>query len=969
MKDTKAEQNFIALKDALAKDLDPNTVYDCHRAYSLDDRELRRLRPTATFLHWSFESSTLEAADCLLQHGADIDLCNLGQLTVLHEVILDENEEAVAFLLEKGADPDRRYPDGMHCLNIALAINNVPIFRLLVDAMPDLTTASTGGWTIVDLALLAGDHRALEIVSQKDRTLKPSPCNCSEPREVPEDWNTRSRAKQLLAFCTSKILVLPSELHEIYAHILLSLTGTHHAESDTIMPTLLIEDFFRALFDAACIKIPVSRVKLCQPCLSFQQSSSKFCNWFQVHQSRGELDECAQSCPLCRLVVEAFDNAEDVAKKEGEIIAKHRNGDCGGIARTCQFCLIGTSKKENDYVPLQGGTSTMPIRFVLRHGQSYPLEPEDRTCLIAEDIQKRLTVELPIDVIDEAYLVDPNTSVGLDISTGSPQSFDIAARWLDQCRRSSNHEDCQKAYPNKRSNLSPELPTRILDLSSFPNTRLVDTNGTRSAYCALSYCWGDATTNTTTTRGNVSKHRKGIPMESLPVFIQEALVAARTLGYRYIWIDALCIIQDDPDDWDKEASRMKDVYSNAELTLSSLAASGCHEHLFHSRGVRMTRPIPFDIWTPKDKRPRWKEEVVYQYAVYPSLSINNNGFYGADNDFMSIAPITTRGWAFQEQMLSTRILYFGSNHLFWECLCVATTDSDPSKVMMPWISGGIAEHTRRKYALQGLTHPRLELFSEDTRYQPYGIWQSLLTSYTERHLTKLSDRIPAFLAISKALESAIGDVFTAGVWKGERLLESLSWNVKEAADKHPQGPSWSWASMDQIIQFDCLKQGYSLAVSIPLATMVSFDVQTNYSQSHISGSIKLRGTLHKKEVKISSESNGVFFDYQEDIMDQCFALDLVVLDKEGTDEYVEDSDGYEVEEILPIVVVRLLLKPVDQTDSSERPCTFRRIGICRDKGDGDQVLEDALLPRKNSDAKGVWSGIVWSEGDRIITII
>ncbi|KAL6915479.1 hypothetical protein ACHAP8_012221 [Fusarium lateritium] len=116
MKDTKAAETLIALKAALAKGFDPNTVYDCHRTYSLEDRELWRLRPTATCLHWAFEELTLEVADYLLQHGADINLYNHGQLTVLHEVILDENKEAVAFLLERGANPERRYPDGISCL-------------------------------------------------------------------------------------------------------------------------------------------------------------------------------------------------------------------------------------------------------------------------------------------------------------------------------------------------------------------------------------------------------------------------------------------------------------------------------------------------------------------------------------------------------------------------------------------------------------------------------------------------------------------------------------------------------------------------------------------------------------------------------------------------------------------------------------------------------------------------------------
>ncbi|KAJ4265373.1 hypothetical protein NW762_004661 [Fusarium torreyae] len=977
MKDAKDANDFVALKAALANGLDPNLVEENSRAYSLDDRHLRPLRPTATLLHWALERSNYEAATYLLQHGAEIDLCNHKQLTVLHEVILDENEEAVAFLLEKGADPNRRYPDGIHPLCIVMAISNVAIFRLLVDAMSDLTLASIDNWTIVDLALLAGDHQALGILFQRDPSSKPSPWTLAELKDVPQECTGSSKAKQLLAVCTSNLLIPPSELYEIYTHVLLSLTGIHHIELGTFIPTLLIKDVFQALYDAACISMPTSRVTLCQSCSSFQRFArlpGKCRPWFQIHQSRDELDECAKSCPFCRLVVDAFDNADDTARKD-DLITMHDDGVCGGTTGSCQFCWIEKSENENDHISVTKDVAATAIRLLLCHDGHYPLDPDEHTFFIAQDRQKRREAKLPVDVIDEAYVLDTNNSVGLDTSTGSWQTFDIAARWLDKCRSSSDHEHCRKAYQTGGDNLEPELPTRILDLADFPNPRLVETGGTRSNYCALSYCWGDMGTNLTTTRGNVSRHMEGIPMESLPVFIQEALIAARALEYRYIWIDALCIIQDDSDDWDKEASKMKDVYANADLTLSSLSATGCHEPLFHSRGVRTTRPVPFDIWTPKSERPRWKKDVIYQYSVYPSFLINNDGdpqgFSGGDK-VTSRAPITSRGWVLQEQMLSTRILYFGSSYLLWECLCLATTDLDPSMIISPRTSGGLGLNNRAKYAIQGVAHPAYSYDLHDLRRQPFGIWQSLLTSYTERRLTKSRDRIPAFLAISKSLESTIGGEFIGGVWKGERLLESLSWNVQEADDKQAKEPSWSWASVEQVIKFDCLRRGYKLAKPTFLATVVSFDVQTSHSQSNISGSITLKGTLHQKEINFSSEDNNAFFDYQAGAVDKCYALDLVGFDMETTDEYIEDSDEDEVDwhdDDLPTVVVRLLLEPVNQTTSSDPPCVFRRIGICRDEGNREQLLEDALLPRKDTDDGGVWNGIKWSEADRIVTIV
>lgn len=256
--------------------------------YSLFDRQLRHLRPGATLLYWALEKLDFKAANYLLEHGAAVDLYNREQLTVLHQVILDENEEAVAFLLERGANPNERYPDGVHPLCLALMISEVDIFRLLVDAMSDLTTASVDKWTIVDFALLSGDHQALEILFQRDPSLKPSPWTCAELGDIPEEWTEPSRAKQLLAICTSSLLIPPPELYDVYVHVLLSRTKIHNAEEGTIDPKLLIKDIFQALFDAACISMPTSRVALYQPCLSFQDFAclpGKSRPVFRIHQS------------------------------------------------------------------------------------------------------------------------------------------------------------------------------------------------------------------------------------------------------------------------------------------------------------------------------------------------------------------------------------------------------------------------------------------------------------------------------------------------------------------------------------------------------------------------------------------------------------------------------------------------------------------------------------------------------------
>lgn len=975
MKASATADDFAALLAELANGVNPNKIWKKRLRYSSAPAK----NPKISVLQWALEGLSFEAADYLLSQGAEIDLCNRDNLTVLQEVVLREDKDAVAFLLRKGANPDKLYPDGSHLLHYALQRSNVAIFDLLFNAMSDLVTASSEPWSILDLAILAGDHGVVEVLFKKGLNLNLFTKMFPTSIDVLEQWNNPSKAKELLAFCSSNLLIPPAELYEAYAYAICKLIMNSRGETDVTASNFFIHGVFHFLYDAASITRPTSRVTLCQSCLSFQQfacSPGESKPWFQIHQDHYELNECAKSCPLCRLIADALVNAKNGDMKS--LLTEHQERCCEDEDDNCQFCRMAEPENDDGHTSASERTSTAAIRLWIRYDIQYPMTLSGHTFVIVEDRQRRLVAKLPVDVIDEAYLPDTKHSVGLDVSTGSWQSFDRAARWLDKCRSSSKHKDCQKACWET----SPMLPTRVIDLGSYPTVRLVESSGTRSIYCALSYCWGEPGLNLTTTRANISKHKEEMPINSLPLFIQDTLVAAKALNYRYIWIDALCIIQDDPDDWDREAAKMRDVYANADLTISSLTAKGCQEPLFHLRGLYTTRPIPFDIWIPKVKRQEWEDKTIHQYAIYPSYLVesDNYSYFTGNDEVVENIPITSRGWVLQEQILSTRMLYFGGNYLVWECLCLATPDIDPSRIISPRTHIGLGVHNGQKRAVQGVTDPHN--ICHDLNFQPYGIWKSLLTRYTERHLTKPSDRIPAFLAVSKNLESAIGGEFIGGVWKGEKLLDSLAWNVESADSKQAKAPSWSWASVSQIIDFDFVRRGWYDMATTPLATVVSFDVQANQSQSHISGSITLRTTLHQKKVSQSSKRSHVLcdyvaeafdhhaisFDHEAGVTETCYAADLVGLDRSKYEDYEEYMD-LESDEVPPAAVIRLLLEPVSWNPGPNIPHVFRRIGICRDHGHNEEELEDRELPRKNNEDRGLWEGIIWSEANRLVTIV
>lgn len=122
----------------------------------------------------------------------------------------------------------------------------------------------------------------------------------------------------------------------------------------------------------------------------------------------------------------------------------------------------------------------------------------------------------------------------------------------------------------------------------FPQ-RLYVTKGEKESYICLSHCWGDFQPIRTTTT-NIEDHKKSIPWQFLPQTFQDAIDLTRFLSIRYLWIDSLCIIQDDRDDWAKESAAMASVYGNSYLTISATAAANCSKGLYASSDLRRIGP-------------------------------------------------------------------------------------------------------------------------------------------------------------------------------------------------------------------------------------------------------------------------------------------------------------------------------------------------------------------------------------------
>ncbi|KAF8859221.1 HET-domain-containing protein [Acephala macrosclerotiorum] len=191
----------------------------------------------------------------------------------------------------------------------------------------------------------------------------------------------------------------------------------------------------------------------------------------------------------------------------------------------------------------------------------------------------------------------------VDRHSGSEYCLNLARQWISRC--TSFHVECHPTYGSQEPFLC--LP-----------------KGKTGKYITLNYCWGPVP-HFTTTSSNLADRVQGIRLAELPKTFRDAVITTRTLGVRYLWIDSLCIIQDDVKDWETESKIMAELFLQRES----------------SRELKIQRG---------------KCTFYLQY-------INRN--------WSSLSPeggsVQSRAWVLQEMLLSQRILFFHKDQLFREC--------------------------------------------------------------------------------------------------------------------------------------------------------------------------------------------------------------------------------------------------------------------------------------------------------------
>lgn len=362
---------------------------------------------------------------------------------------------------------------------------------------------------------------------------------------------------------------------------------------------------------------------------------------------------------------------------------------------------------------------------------------------------------------------------------------------LDKCTGSHN---C-------RGTSETSLPTRVLDLSDDEPTNLrvfMPKKGTPGRYAALTYCWGRSN-HFVLTAGTLKTIQNGFHLSQLPQTIQDAVKVTRGIGLKYLWVDALCIIQGQDaeaiNDWNIEVAKMDSVYRDAYVTISAAAAQNASGGLFSGSHC----DIPFiSTWTASGG----KEVVLWARATWKN-----------DTPGFASEPINSRAWTLQEHILSSRILFYTSFGLMWKC----------NRELVSVYSGAsrVKDSTGRPQADTSNPSTETARFRFNTLRYIFSVardghlktssWRAILELYTARNLTNPHDKLPALAAIAQRYSHSTGADYLAGLWK-PTFLQDLLWRhhpsfplITVSDGGNPvqsneyRAPSWSWAAVDGVI--------------------------------------------------------------------------------------------------------------------------------------------------------------------------
>lgn len=341
----------------------------------------------------------------------------------------------------------------------------------------------------------------------------------------------------------------------------------------------------------------------------------------------------------------------------------------------------------------------------------------------------------------------------------------------------------------------------------------------------LSYCWGGSQ-EFTTTLDTLAQRSTAIPADDLPLTIQDAVLVTRHLGCPYLWVDALCILQDCENDKHREIAHMGSIYKNSTLTIAATNAQNVKE------GFLKNIPASTIFHVPHQLKDTFS-------VIQLSYKLQSPMRYHAK-------PLNKRAWALQEALLSPRVLSYSNTDIIWRCQSEGLVKSLNGYGTCQPLPSGIFKN-----------HPAKENESRESLVKRASLWNSIVRDYTGRGLSFTSDRMNAISGIAGELSSYWKDVYIAGIWK-TTAVQNLAWTGGQphewpswayfASEDRPapvgarlRGPSWSWGSWSGRVDY--------ARISVSQAELVDYQVHPLNSETPFLDVSE--GTLHMRGIFLS----------------------------------------------------------------------------------------------------------------------
>lgn len=528
-------------------------------------------------------------------------------------------------------------------------------------------------------------------------------------------------------------------------------------------------------------------------------------------------------------------------------------------------------------------------------------------------------------MLEEFHTLD--VARDLSTSTDADESWALIKQWLGQC--TTRHVKCNEHGSRKNA----RLPARLLDLSN-DQLRLIATEESKpdGPYVSLSHCWGSGQYFKLTT-ATIGHMKAGFSKSLLSRTFNDAIRVTLQLGLKYLWIDALCIIQDSKSDWSQEALAMADVYQGAFFNLAATGSVDGNGGLFHGRNVNMVPPCIVETEWPESSVAKLRKQPEWGNSRKRLYEVRSDGFWKSE---LEQAPLLQRAWVLQERLLAPRVIHFGARQVLWECLELQACETYPDglpfeysprrfKGLDPAVDG---KRIRRNL---GPTH------MDTDRFDAYYLWDNIITSYSEGALSHEEDKLIALSGVAKYMKAVLQDTYLAGLWQ-QCLPSQLLWHYDSPGTRPHKyrAPSWSWASVNPQTDRGLISgRSYDMGV---LAKVVEVNIESPNQDTTgqvIRGHLRLRGPLctaqfhHRKDTDISRHSrvgvrmgglerSGAVY---EDVLDELRALEETSGGHQCHFFVIEHHSGN------PNQLIGLVLQPTGIWKGQFRRCGLLRISL------------------------------------------